>query len=85
MPKNGIIDFDMSYFAELQEDVKEVATWTSQLIAISPNEQRELCGLAAIPDPQMSEPWVMPIGRQPLSERQMNEVDNALNNGTGNQ
>ena len=79
LPKGVIVDFDMSVFSELQEDVAKVATWTSQLIAVSPNEQRELCGLAALPDPQMSEPWVMPIGRQPLSERQMNSVDNAIN------
>lgn len=83
LPKNAIIDFDMSAFSEMQEDVKEVAAWTSQLIAISPNEQRELCGLASLPDPEMSEPWVMPIGRQPLSERGMNDVDNALNEDDG--
>lgn len=81
LPKGGIIDFDMTYFAELQEDVGKVATWTSQIIAISPNEQRELCGLSALPDPEMSEPWVMPIGRQPLSERGM--VDDALNEDNG--
>lgn len=82
LPKGQVIDFDMSVFSELQADVKEVAAWTSQLIAISPNEQRELCSLAALPDPEMSEPWVNTLGRVPLSERQMNEVDNALNDGT---
>jgi hypothetical protein len=79
LPKGMIVDFDMSVFSELQENVKEVATWTSQIIAISPNEQRELCGLGALPDPEMSEPWVMPAGRQPLSQVQQNAVDNALN------
>jgi HK97 family phage portal protein len=80
LPKGVIVDFDISVFSELQEDVAKVATWTSQLIAISPNEQRELCGLGALPNPEMSEPWVMPIGRQPLSERQPTDVDNDLNN-----
>ena len=69
----------MSAYPELQEDVKDVATWTNQLIAISPNEQRELCGLAALPDEEMSEPWVNSMGRQPLTDFQMNEVDESLN------
>lgn len=83
LPKNAIIDFDMSAFSELQDNVKDVAAWTNTLIAVSPNEQRELCGLAALPDPEMSEPWVNTLGRQPLSERQMNTVDNALNSDNG--
>jgi hypothetical protein len=28
----------------------------------------------------MSEPWVMSTGRQPLSDYQMNAVDDSLNN-----
>lgn len=80
LPKGIIVDFDISMFQELQEDVAKIALWTSQIMAISPNEQRELCGLGALPDPQMSEPHVMQSGnRVPLSERQMNDVDNALN------
>jgi HK97 family phage portal protein len=84
LPKGNMIDFDMSVYSELQSDVKDTATWTSQLIAISPNEQRELCGLAALPDESMNEPWINPNGRQAKSEYDMNEVDNALNNGEGN-
>lgn len=76
--KGQVIDFDMSVFPELQENVGDVAEWTSKLIAISPNEQRELCGLAALPDDEMSEPWVNAMGRQPLTDFQMNQVDEAL-------
>ena len=79
LKKGEVLDYDMSAYPELQEDVKDVATWTNQLIAISPNEQRELCGLAALPDEEMSEPWVNSMGRQPLTDFQMNEVDESLN------
>lgn len=81
LPKNAIIDFDMTYFSELQEDVGKVADWTSKLIAVIPDEQREQCGLSATGDPLMKEIWVMQSGnRIPLSEFNANAVDNALNN-----
>ena len=70
----------MSVYSELQQDVSKTADWTGKLLAVSPNEQRELLGLAALDFPEMSEPWVQQTGRVPLSEFQMNEVDNALNN-----
>jgi HK97 family phage portal protein len=79
LDKRYVVDFDMSVFSELQEDVKEVADWTSKLIAISPNEQRELSGLATINDPSLDEVWVQGSGRQPLSDFQSNAVDQALN------
>jgi HK97 family phage portal protein len=79
LDKRYVIDFGMECFSELQEDVKEVADWTSKLIAISPNEQRELSGLATINDPSLDEVWVQGNGRQPLSDFQSNAVDNALN------
>jgi len=79
IPKGTVLDFDMSCYPELQADVKDTAEWTTKLIAISPNEQRELCGLAALPDDELSEPWVNTLGRQPLSDFQMNQVDQALN------
>lgn len=81
LPKGSVIDFDMSVFSELQSDVKDTAGWTAQMIAISPNEQRELCGLAALPDESMNEPWINPSGRQAKSEYDMTQVDNALNDG----
>lgn len=73
-----LIDFDMTVYTELQEDVKEVLQWTSQLIAVSPNEQRELAGLESVDDEQLNQPWVMSMGRQPLEDFNMADVDNAL-------
>lgn len=79
LPKGQVIDYDLTVYSELQADVAQTAEWTGKLIAISPNEQRELVGLAALPDPEMSEPWVLGMGRQPLADFQANAVDNALN------
>jgi phage portal protein BeeE len=81
---NWVYDFDMTVYSELSSDAKDVAEWSSKIIAISPNEQRELAGLAALPDPQMSEPWVMSMGRMPLSDYSMNQVDQALNDAQTN-
>lgn len=74
-----VIDFDMTCYPELQADVKETAEWTAKMIAISPNEQRELCGLAALPDETLNEPWVLSMGRQPKSVYDQTAVDDALN------
>lgn len=78
LPKGYVIDYDMSCYPELQADVKDTAEWTSKLTAISPNEQRELCGLAALTEPEMNEPWVLSMGRQPLTDYQQSVVDAAL-------
>lgn len=78
LDKNIVVDFDITCFSELQADVKEVAQWTSSLIAISPNEQRELVGLATVNDPAMDEVWVKKNDRTPLSDYGMNIVDNAI-------
>lgn len=78
--KGQVIDFDMSCFPELMADVKETAEWISSITAISPNEERELVGLAALPNPEMSDPWIKMNGRQPLADFQMNDVDDALDN-----
>lgn len=77
---NEIVDFDMSVYSELQDNVKDVSAWTSQLLAVSPNEQRELCGLESVDNPALDEVWVQQIGRMPLTDFQMNAVDESLNN-----
>lgn len=79
--KNIIIDFDPNVFTELRQSAADVAAWTSQLIAITPNEQRTLMGMDALQDPIMDEVWVNSVGRQPMSEREANIVDNELNAG----
>lgn len=80
-----VYDFDMSLFSELAADAKDIAEWTSKLIAVIPNEQREQTGLSAYNDPTLNEPWVMQGGiRVPLSEFNMGIVDQSLNNGDPN-
>lgn len=80
LDKKYVIDFEMSAYTELGADAKDTASWTSQLVGVIPDEQREQCGIAATNEPLMKEVWVMQGGnRVPLSEFMMNQVDNALN------
>lgn len=83
VPKGAIIDFDMTVFTELQEDVKEMVQWLEKLPFMPPNRKLDLLNLEQIKDPIMDEPWITQGMGQPLSEWQMNDVDNALNNDTG--
>lgn len=82
LPKGTVIDYDLNCYPELQADVKETAGWTSSITAISPNEERELVGLAALPDPLLSKPWIKTgTGRVPLEDfeaMQSNVVDAGL-------
>lgn len=78
LDKRFILDFDMQVFSELQQNIGEVVDWTSKMIAITPNEQRELAGLETVKDPSMDEVWVKPNDRQPLTDFQMNDVDENL-------
>jgi HK97 family phage portal protein len=77
--KNIIVDFDPTCFTELQQDAKEVAEWTSQMIAISPNEQRNMLGMDAVEGDEMDEVWISRTGRQPLSDFLETATQNALN------
>lgn len=82
--KNIFVDFDMTVYSELAENVKDVVDWTSKLIAVKPNDQLEMAGMEASEDPMMDEYWVMMGGnRVPLSEFQLSDVDNALNDEQG--
>lgn len=80
LDKRYVIDFEMSAYSELSDDMGDIAEGTNKLIVVIPNEQREQCGLAAIDDPLLNEPWVMQgASRVPLSDFQATAVDNALN------
>jgi hypothetical protein len=80
MPQGVILDFDMSVYSELQENVKDTVDWYSKLIVQIPNEQRELANLAAHEDEVFNEPWVMDGGTMvPYSQLGANEVDDSLN------
>lgn len=79
--QNVYVDYSMECFTELEANIEKVVNWTSKVIAISPNEERELVGLDSDPDPIMDEKWVLSGGaRVPLSDYQMNVVDQTLNN-----
>lgn len=82
LPKGYVIDYDLNCYPELQADVKETAGWTSSITAISPNEERELVGLAGLPDPLLSKPWIKTgNGRVPLEDfeaMQSTSIDAAL-------
>lgn len=82
---NVYVDFDMSVFTELQQDMAEIGQWTSQVIAITPNEQRKALGMSALPDPMFDEPFILTQTRTPASDFQANMVDNALNENNNEQ
>lgn len=80
LDKKYVIDFEMSAYSELSDDMGDIAEASNKLTAHIPNEQREQCGLAAINNPLFNEPWVMQgSNRVPLSDFQANPVDDALN------
>lgn len=81
--KNVYVSPDISVYTELEENKKEIVDWTGGVIAMTPNEQREQLGLPEIDDPIMNEPWVTTNSRKPLSDYQMNEVDESLSEGGG--
>lgn len=82
MDKNWLIDFDMTVYTELQQDVSEMMNWLEKLMAngYPLNRALEMLNIEKLPQPEFDEPWITPGMGQPLSEWQMNEVDNALNN-----
>lgn len=79
--QNVYVDYSTECFTELESNIEKVVSWTSKLIAISPNEERELAGLESDPDPIMDEKWILSGGsRVPLSDFKMGLVDQTLNN-----
>jgi phage portal protein BeeE len=81
LAKNLVIDFEMSAYSELGDDVKDIVDWTGKMVATIPNEQREQAGLAAIDHPLLNEPWVIQGGnRIPLSEFEATPIDQDLEN-----
>lgn len=88
LPQNWIIDFDISAYPELQDDLTKTAQWVEIIAkygALSPNEIRELMNLETIDNhPIADEPcWHTETG-EPLSERQaaIAMVDQTLNADT---
>lgn len=83
MDKNWCIDFNMDVYSELQTDMGETIKWVEPMARITglpPNRVLELMGQEKISNPIFDEPWINNNMGQPISEWEMNEVDNVLNN-----
>lgn len=78
--QNVFVDFDLGVYTELQEDVAETMKWLQPLLdrGFPLNRALDILNLEKIEDPLFDEPWVTQTMGQPLSEWNMNDVDNAL-------
>lgn len=84
LPKNWAIDFDMTVYGELQQDMGDMMKWlepVAKLTGMSPNRILDLMGLEKVNDKLFDEPWIRPEQGVPQSEWEINPVDNALNGG----
>jgi HK97 family phage portal protein len=82
LPDDLYIDFDMSVYSELQEDMGQKVIWVEKvadMTGIPVNRILELSGLEGLEDPIYDEPRITDKMGQFLSEWQTNDVDNALN------
>lgn len=82
LDKKFVIDFDMSVFSELQEEMKDMVAYLTPLMdrGLPLNRVLELMQLEKIDDPYFDQPRVTPQMGESLEEFQMNEVDTSLNN-----
>lgn len=82
-----VVDFNQECFTELEENMKERAAWLATIPWMTPNERRDMLNQERLEDPTMDEVWITPGMGQPLSEWQLNDVDESLNNdkGTGDE
>lgn len=82
LPGNWIIDFDISAYPELQDDMGKTAEWvtmTAPYAAYSPNEIRGFMGVETRKEPEFDQPcWHTETG-EPMNERSPNIVDETLN------
>jgi HK97 family phage portal protein len=70
MGRDTYIDFDLTVFPELQEDMKELSSILSQSWWITPNEKRVAMRYETIPDEVMNEIFI-PAGYLPIDELTM--------------
>jgi HK97 family phage portal protein len=76
--KGKIIDFDMTCYGEIQDDNKDTVDWMERMKFLSPNERRAMINLETLPDKIFDQVWVTQDMGTPLSEWQMNDVDETL-------
>lgn len=84
LPAGFVIDFDMSVYTELQEDMSQMMTWVATLADVTGlpvNRVLDLMGQETIEEPEYDMPRVTDRMGQFVSDFRMNDVDNALNDG----
>ena len=82
LDKRYVIDFDMTVFSELQEDMKDMVSWLTPLLdrGLPLNRVLELLALEKIDHPYYDQPRITPQMGESLEDYQLNDIDNALNN-----
>lgn len=84
LPKNWIIDFDMTVYSELQEDMKEMSGWllpVADRTGMSMNEVRDMMGLETRSEPIMDQPMIntqkigVPLNEYDITSGINNELD----------
>jgi len=82
LDKKFVIDFDMTVYSEIQDDVKDMVQWLTPLMdrGLPLNRVLELLGLEKIDDPYYDQPRVTAQMGESFEDFQLNEVDNTLNN-----
>lgn len=85
LDKRYVIDFDMTVFSELQEDMKDMVSWLTPLLdrGLPLNRVLELLALEKIDHPYYDQPRITPQMGESLEDYQLNDIDNALNNDNG--
>lgn len=79
---NIYVDYDLSVYPELQSNMKEMADVASLAWWMTPNEKRLMMYMDEHEAEMMDEIFI-PTGIQPMSDFNINEVDAALNGGSG--
>ena len=82
LPKDWVIDFDMTVFSELQEDVGEMVKWiepVAKLTGMSPNAVLSLLNLETMEDKIFDEAWIKTEMGTPFSEWKIDDNTGADN------
>jgi len=82
LPGNWIIDFDISAYPELQDDMTKTATWVAQTASFagySMNEVRGFMGVETIDLPEYNDPRIFTNSGETVTEHSANIVDQTLN------
>jgi phage portal protein BeeE len=77
--RGTIVDFDMTVYSELSSTTKETVEWLEKMPWMTPNQRLATLALETNEDPRFDEVWITQQMGQPLSEWDMTEVDQGLN------